>query len=404
MPSETIAEDWAPMSRPENRRAPWMSQRNLDFSLTQRLMPSMRVPTFCLWGGDDGLLRRRQGCCTPCRTEAGTRSSQRRSAWWAILGSNQYHEGSPHSATAWLAGRDLADRTRGDYAQVLRDHIYPAFGALPVTAITPAAVREWHAALKDKTGPTMRAHAYGLLRTIMNTAVADEVIAANPCRVRGGGSVKRAKKIRPASLPELEALVEALPGKYRLMALLACWCGMRFGELAELRHSDIDLRSGVVHVRRGVVRVPGGRKVKGPKSEAGRRDVAIPPHLVPLVKNHLRKYVPPRRDALMFPAASGGHLAPATLYRVYYPAREAAGRPDLRFHDLRHTGAVLAAATGATLAELMARLGHSTAGAALRYQHAAADRDKVIATALSQLAGGTVTPITKASRHKAAKK
>jgi integrase len=308
-------------------------------------------------------------------------------------------------AETWLAGRDLADRTREDYAQVLRDHIRPAFGALPVKTITPAAVREWHAALKGKTGPTMRAHAYGLLRTILNTAVADEVIAANPCRVRGGGTVKRAKKIRPASLPELETLVKALPGKYQLMALLACWCGLRFGELAELRRSDIDVRSAIVHVRRGVVRVRGGRKVKGPKSEAGRRDVAIPPHLVPLVKDHLRKYVPPRRDALMFPAASGGHLAPATLYRVYYPAREAAGRPDLRFHDLRHTGAVLAAATGATLAELMARLGHSTAGAALRYQHAAADRDKVIAVALSKLAGGTVTPIarTKSSRHKAAK-
>jgi integrase len=56
-----------------------------------------------------------------------------------------------------------------------------------------------------------------------------------------------------------------------------------------------------------------------------------------------------------------------------------AGRPDLRFHDLRHTGAVLAAATGASLAELMARLGHGTAAAALRYQHAAQDRDQTIA-------------------------
>jgi integrase len=310
-------------------------------------------------------------------------------------------------ATAWLAGRDLADRTRQDYAALLRDYIYPAFGDLPVTAVTPARVREWHATLKTRTGPTMRAHAYGLLRTIMNTAVADEVIAANPCRVRGGGSVKRAKTIRPASLAELETLTSALPDRYRLMALLAAWCALRFGELAELRRSDIDVRNGIVHVRRGVVRIPGGRKVKGPKSEAGRRDVAIPPHLIPAVKDHLRDHVPAARDALLFPAASGGHMAPASLYRVYYPAREAAGRPDLRFHDLRHTGAVLAAATGATLAELMARLGHSTAGAALRYQHASADRDKAIAQALSELAGATVTPITrargKASRHKAAK-
>lgn len=80
-------------------------------------------------------------------------------------------------------------------------------------------------------------------------------------------------------------------------------------------------------------------------------------------------------------------MAPASLYRVYYPAREAAGRKDLRWHDLRHTGAVLAAQTGATLAELMDRLGHTTPGAAMRYQHAAADRGLEIARRLSELAG-----------------
>lgn len=121
----------------------------------------------------------------------------------------------------------------------------------------------------------------------------------------------------------------------------------------------------------------------------------IPPHLLPIVKAHLRRHVAVGRNALLFPAAGDptAHMAPATLYRVFYPARKAAGRPDLRFHDLRHTGATLAAATGATLAELMARLGHSTPGAALRYQHASRDRDRVIAEALSALANGTTTPI-----------
>jgi hypothetical protein len=66
---------------------------------------------------------------------------------------------------------------------------------------------------------------------------------------------------------------------------------------------------------------------------------------------------------------------------VFYPARRKAQRDDLRFHDLCHAGAVLAASTGATLAALMARLGHSTPGAALRYQHTAQDRDRVIAVA-----------------------
>jgi integrase len=295
----------------------------------------------------------------------------------------------------WLAGRDLSESTRLLYKVTLGKQILPALGDVPVTGITPAAVREWHATLRGETGPTQRAHAYSLLRTIMNTALADDMIPANPCRVRGAGSAKRARTIREASLAELEALARAMPERYRLMVLLAAWCALRFGELAELRRSDIDVASAVIHVRRGVVRTGSGRTVKDPKSEAGKRDVNIPPHLMPAVKAHLRDHVSASRDALIFPAAAGGHMAPSSLYAVYHPAREAAGRPDLRFHDLRHTGAVLAAATGATLAELMARLGHSTVSAAMRYQHASQDRDKVIAAALSDLAGGDVIPITR---------
>jgi integrase len=310
-------------------------------------------------------------------------------------------------ADAWLMSRDLQPTTRGHYRQVLDAHIYPTFGDTAVTAITPAAVRGWHADLarskgsKVKDRPTARAHAYGLLRTILNTAVADDLIPSNPCRVRGGGQAKRVKRIRPATLAELTALVDAMPERYRVMVLLASWCGLRFGELAELRRHDVDLTNGVIHVRRGMVRAkaddPSGAKlvllVKGPKSDAGRRDVTIPPHLLPAVADHVKRHAQVGAQGLLFPAGHGGHLVPSTLYRVFYPARDAAGRPDLRFHDLRHTGATLAAATGATLAELMARLGHSTPGAAMRYQHASADRDRVIAEALSKLATDNVTPI-----------
>ncbi len=88
----------------------------------------------------------------------------------------------------------------------------------------------------------------------------------------------------------------------------------------------------------------------------------------------------PRRST----GASPQGRTPATAST---PPRVAADRPDLRWHDLRHTGAVLAASTGATLAELMGRLGHSTPGAALRYQHAAQGRDIEIAKRLSALVG-----------------
>jgi integrase len=121
------------------------------------------------------------------------------------------------------------------------------------------------------------------------------------------------------------------------------------------------------------------------------RDVAIPPHLLPALRDHLVDHTEPGPDSLLFPAESGGdrHLQPSTLARRYYKARDAAGRPDLRFHDLRHSGATLAASAGATLAELMGRLGHSTPAAALRYQHAAQGADARIAAALSKLVTDT---------------
>lgn len=290
-------------------------------------------------------------------------------------------------AEDWLDNRDLKERTREHYRDLLDRQILPKLGKLPLASITPDDVRSWYAALGKDT-PTLRAHAYGLLRTMMGTAASDGKIAANPCVIRGAGTARRVKKIRPATLEELETLTAAMPEHQRLMVLLASWCALRFGELTELRRKDIDLENGVVRVERAVVRTDDGFQVTTPKSEAGVRDVAIPPHLLPAVAEHLDRFVDDDAAALLFPAKQGGHLAPASLYRSFYTAREAAGRPDLRWHDLRHSGAVLAAATGATLAELMARLGHSTPQAAMRYQHAAQGRDKKIAELLSRIATG----------------
>lgn len=285
----------------------------------------------------------------------------------------------------WVRNRDLKPRTHAHYRSLLDKLILPALGGLPLASITPEVVSDWYGDL-DKTRPTLRSHAYSLLRTIIGSAVQDRRIETNPCHIRGAGNVKRAHQIEPATLVQLEALVSAMPERYRLMPLLASWCAMRFGELIELRLRDLDLANCVVKIRRGAVRADGAVLIGDPKSEAGRRDVAIPPHLMPLVHGHLARSTTGGKDDLLFPAADGtSTLAPSTFYRVYYPAREAAGRPDLRFHDLRHTGAVLAAQTGATLAELMSRLGHSTPAAAMRYQHAARGRDAEIAAALSRM-------------------
>ncbi len=285
-------------------------------------------------------------------------------------------------------GQPLRPTTRDHYEYLLESALNPTFGKMPLDAITVDDVNDWYETVVQGR-ESQRSHAYSLLRTILGTAASQRprpLISFNPAHIRGAGNVKPAHKVRPASLAELGVVVTELPDRYRLMALLAAWCAMRFGELAELRRGDLDLKTNRVKIRRGVVRVRGEMIVGPPKTDAGIRDVAIPPHLTPAVEHHLEVHVGLERDALLFPASDGKtQLQPSTLYKVWYPARAKAGRPDLRWHDLRHTGAVLAAQTGATLAELMGRLGHTTPGAAMRYQHAAADRDAEIARRLSAL-------------------
>ncbi len=295
-------------------------------------------------------------------------------------------------ADQWLAHRDLKPRTREHYRKLLDDHLLPAFGNIGLTYITADHVRAWHAGFPKST-PTLRSHCYGLLRTILGTAVIEGKAPANPCVIRGAGGTKRVHQVRPATQTELAKLTLAMPQQYQAMILLGAWCALRFGELGELRRSDVvldpDLQRGVIRVQRAVVRTNDGFLVTTPKSDAGIRDVAIPTHVVPMIQEHLTRHVDQDPDALLFPASHGGHLAPSTLYRRFYVARDAAGRPDLRFHDLRHSGAVLAAQAGATLADLMQRLGHSTPQAAMRYQHAAEGRDQLIAEKMSKLSALT---------------
>jgi integrase len=294
-------------------------------------------------------------------------------------------------AEAWLADRQLKPRTRALYRSLLDQKILPTLGDLPLKSITSLTIRTWYAGLPAEHA-ARRAHAYSLLRTILGSAVTEDLIPASPCHIRGAGSSKRVHQIKPATLAELEKIIAELPDRYGVMVLLASWCALRFGELTELRRSDIDLKAGKIMVRRAVVWVGGGPVVGPPKSAAGIRDVAIPPHLLPAVKQHLNDHAGWGRDGLLFPAAqTGGHLSSGAFHGIWDKARKAAARPDLRFHDLRHTGAVLAAQSGATLAELMGRLGHSTPGMAIRYQHVAADRDAEIARRLSQLANSNLS-------------
>jgi integrase len=256
---------------------------------------------------------------------------------------------------------------------------------LEVAKLAPSTVRNWYHALAQKHLTTAD-DAYRFVRAVLNTAVADSMISRNPCQVRGAGQVRSAE--RPiASVAEVARAVQAVPERYRLAILLSAWCQLRRGEVLGLQRRDADLLHGTIRVERAWVQPAGKPPVLGPpKTQAGTRTLVVPPNVAPALKDHLDRFVGPSPNAWLFGTSTGTALSPRYLTRIWTKARKGAGRPDLHFHDLRHSGLTWAAASGASVAELMRRGGHANPRAALRYQHATEDRDRAIADALAGLA------------------
>jgi integrase len=124
-----------------------------------------------------------------------------------------------------------------------------------------------------------------------------------------------------------------------------------------------------------------------PKSAAGRRTVQLPPLIVPSLRHHLDRYAQPGDDGLVFVSPRGARLRRSNFRRrVWLPALTEAGLPEIHFHDLRHTGNILTATAEESLRELMARMGHASARAALVCLHDTDDRQRAIATLVSDLA------------------
>ena len=297
----------------------------------------------------------------------------------------------------WLAHRpDLRVRTVELYQGLLDRHILPELGDAELSKLSPSQVRSWHARLQGKTGPgaVTAAKAYRLLRAMMRTAVADEIIVRNPCQVERAG-VERSPERPVATVAEVAALVDAMTPRFKAVVLLAAWCGLRKGELLGLRRDDFDMLHGTVRIERAMQQLRDGTLVVGPpKTEAGRRMIAIPPHIVSDIEDHLDSFVAAEADALVFTGEKGGPLRPHVLQKAWTMAKASTGLAQLHLHDLRHAGNTWAAATGASTKELMARMGHANSAAALRYQHAPADRDRALAQALSKLAEpATVLPM-----------
>ena len=287
----------------------------------------------------------------------------------------------------WIDQRpNLRPRTIELYHWIYRKHIEPYLSGITLNDITPGTVRAWHAKLvAGGVSSNMSAKAYRLLHAVLSTAVDDELIPRNPCRIRGAGEHHTPE--RPtATVAQVLTLASLVPARFRVLILLAAFTSLRYGELAALRRRDLDPRCLTVTVRATLVELPNGRLIFGPpKSDAGRRVVTIPAAIRHDLRAHLRKFVSDNPEALIFTGAKGAVLRRANFQRAvnWTETVTTVGLPGFHFHDLRHTGNTLAADTGASLADLMARMGHGSTRAAMVYQHATSKRDQDIAGALS---------------------
>jgi integrase len=288
-------------------------------------------------------------------------------------------------ARDWVEERPgLRPKTVQLYRYLLRSHIDPAFGARSLADIKEPHVRRWRKNLLDADVSAVTvAKAYRLPKAIFNTAVDDGLIRRNPCRIKGAGQ-ERSPERPVLTVPEVYVLADAVGGRYRALVLLGVFGSLRWGELAALRRSDIEIQAHTVRISRQLSE-PRGGAFGPPKSDAGQRLVAIPEVITSDLASHIVTYAAPGDDGLVFTSTEGCPLRLSNFCRrVWRPALRAAGLPMIHFHDLRHTGNQLAANAGANLRELMDRMGHSTTRAAMAYLHGSDQRQQLIADELSR--------------------
>lgn len=301
-------------------------------------------------------------------------------------------------ATRWIKEHKLGPRTREEYERIHRVHIEPFLGHREVAQIKPSVIRTWRSDLLDSgRSEDAAAKAYRLVRAIMSTAVDDELIRQNPCRIKGADKARRRERA-VATVQQVWGLAMILGGRWFAFILTAALTGLRWGELIALRRKDIDLDAGTIHVARAFAELKGGKLVLvPPKSEASERHVTIPAILTPPLTAHLLEYVGPEPDALVFTGERGGTPKRGSWRSTVLwtqRVREAGLPAGFTFHDLRHTGNHLAARSGASTKELMHRMGQSTMRAALIYQHATDERAREIADRLNELVEGEIKAIS----------
>jgi integrase len=227
-------------------------------------------------------------------------------------------------AEVWLAQRaDIRPRTREYYGWLITNRLIPHFGRRELSKVTPVHVRSWYADLAQET-PGVARSAYRVLRAIFNTAIQDDLLIKNPCRVKGAGTDRVADRRIPTA-DDVAALTGAMPAQYRVAVIVAAWGTLRRGEMLGLNRGDVDLANGSVRVERALHEFHDGSLELGPTKKGDPRRVHLRSGVVPTLEEHLRRFVGPSTDAPLFVGATGERLRPSNFWVIWEAARTKAG-------------------------------------------------------------------------------
>jgi integrase len=303
---------------------------------------------------------------------------------------DEWIEANPAKRESSLAREEIA----------LRRWILPTLGDRTVATIKPADIQQLVNSSKGKLAPATIGRTYSTLRAVLNLAVDRELLLRSPTRGVRLPSILTARRHVPTP-DELVALAGAHPAEYEAMVWLGAVLGLRCGEIAGLRVGRLDVLRATLEVAEQITRGRKGRVLTdAPKSEAGRRTVAVPRALMAILGEHLaaRGVTGADSDALVFVSPPGAPLRYSNwLRRVWYPSCVTAGfgsmvkvegrkskrYEGLGFDDLRRANATALVADGIDLKTAQARLGHANPRLTLAlYAQATEAGDRAAAVAL----------------------
>ena len=275
---------------------------------------------------------------------------------------------------------------------VWRVHVEPAWGKRRIGDIRRTQVQTWVSGLKISASSV--AHAHTVLAGILDDAVADRRLAANPAR-----GVKLPRKTPKArnylTAPQASALADE--SKHPEIVLLLATTGLRWGEMAALRVRDIDLGRGRIRVERSASKVNSKTVIGTTKTHAA-RSVAVSASVLKLLAAAMVGKAP---DELLWCRGDGSPLRPPTTTHWFGAAVKRCQAADKKFprvtvHELRHTAASLMIASGANVKTVQAQLGHKTATMTLdQYGHLFPDDLDDVADKMDDLVSGCAQNVPK---------